>query len=137
MHEYRFEQVESQHEKRFVWKPIPAPTSFDPGAALGDGKAPPSQALNRKISRLTDLKNKKQVAEIQRQEQQRALAMQRHAIERELSGPGYGQTHKESHQVRRVKAAVAEAKKASYNVFEYTTFSSQAFDGFDETVRRQ
>lgn len=64
--------------------------------------------------------------------------MQRHAIERELSGPGYGQmTQRESHQVRRVKAAVAEAKKASYNVFEYTTFSSQAFDGFDETVRRQ
>lgn len=38
---------------------------------------------------------------------------------------------------RRIKAAVSEAKNISYNVYEYTTFSSSQFEGYDQFMARR
>lgn len=63
--------------------------------------------------------------------------MQCQAIERELNGPAYAQTHKDSVDKRRIKAAVSEARAISYNVYEYTTFSSSQFAGYDQFMARR
>ena len=62
--------------------------------------------------------------------------MQRHAIERELNGPGYSRDFQEKPEVKRVKAAVAEAKETAFKVYEYNTYSSSVFEGYEQQQER-
>ena len=80
--------------------------------------------------------DKKEIARIQKQEQHRALTMQRQAIERELNGPGYSQDFQERPEIKRIKAAVAEAKETAFKVYEYNTYSSAVFEGYQQQQER-
>ena len=84
------------------------------------------------MNKIADLKDKKEIKRIQMAEQLRSKRMQASACERELdvAGGNGSSSHKESREARRVKASIEQAKKVSYNVYEYTTFSSHIFKGY-------
>jgi hypothetical protein len=73
---------------------------------------------------------------VQGQEQQRALEMQRKAIEKVLLSKHLHQT-KKGRDEHRLQGAIRDARQTASNVHEYTTYSNALFVGHEEYVRNR
>ncbi|EKX48144.1 hypothetical protein GUITHDRAFT_151936 [Guillardia theta CCMP2712] len=130
------EAADEVKQKKYKWKEINVPAIPAEDLQLLMRGGPPSGGLVRKVKNITDEFSAEDISFLQQQEQQRAQEKQRKAVEHALNRKKAGGTSMDEDQLR-VAAAISEAKETAYRVYEYNTFSSQVFDGYESHKKRK